>query len=175
MSSSRSLLGLDLSLRAAAAVAVPSDWDGDFRRVQSYIVGEPLSKQATDAERAQRTDRISKRIVMFAKQHGAQLAMIEGYAFGAKTGREALGELGGVVKLALVNAGLEIRTVPVASARKLLLGTVPRSKPKDAVREALKAAGAPASWSADEMDAFTVANWGLSEVGGYCFAVGEAA
>lgn len=169
------VIGLDLSLNASSGIVCPLDWDGQWSRVRSLVVGETLPKNASDAQKARRTETIAARLVAFAQSAGVTRAFVEGYAFGSKNGREALGELGGVVRLELVRAGIEIRTVPVATARKLLLGTVPKSKPKDAVREALKAAGAPASWSADEMDAFCVANFGLSEVGGYCFAQVEAA
>jgi hypothetical protein len=43
------LLGLDLSLTASAAVAVPLDWDGSWSRVSSLVVGEKLRKDASDA------------------------------------------------------------------------------------------------------------------------------
>jgi hypothetical protein len=162
-------LGLDLSLTASAAVAVPLDWDGDWSRVRSLVVGEPLRRDASDAERAQRTERIAARLVSFARAEGASEAWIEGYSFGSKVGREHLGELGGVVRLELVRAGIEIRSVPVASARKLLLGKCPRQCAKVLTAEALRAAGAPRAWSLDELDAFAVANAALAEVGGYCF------
>lgn len=164
------LLGLDLSLTAAAAVAVPLDWDGDWRRVESTVVGMPLRRDATDAERARRTETIAAQLVAFARAHCVTQAVIEGYAYAATHQAHALGELGGVVRLELVRAGVEIRTVPVASARKLLLGRLPRSGPKLAVCHALRAAGCPSEWGLDELDAFCVANWLLSELGGYCYA-----
>lgn len=147
-----------------------------LRRVSNAatVVSEPLSKQATDAERAHRTERIAKRLVAFAQSVGATHAFIEGYAYSQANAAHSLGELGGVVKLALVNAGIEIHTVTASQARKFLLGTCPRSGAKVAVAEALRAAGASFE-TLDECDAYAAANFGLSELGGYCFAMGDAA
>jgi Holliday junction resolvasome RuvABC endonuclease subunit len=164
------LLGLDLSLTASAVVAVPLDWDGNWSRVRSCVTGEKLERSASDAERAHRTERIAARLVSFARSVGATHAFVEGYAYGLRTSAHSLGELGGVVRLALVTAGLELATVNMGTARKLLLGVCPRSSAKVAVAETLRAAGAPRAWSLDESDAFAVANFGLSELGGYCFA-----
>lgn len=176
MNSSRSavLLGLDLSLTASAAVACPLDWDGDFRRVQSLVIGEKLDKGASLAERAHRTERIASRLVAFARSVGATRCWIEQYAFSQANAAHSLGELGGVVKLALVSAGIEIHTVTASQARKLLLGVNPRKGAKVAVAKALRAAGAQFD-TLDEYDAMAVLNFGLAEAGGYCFAQGEAA
>jgi len=167
------VLGLDLSVRAAAAVACPTDWDGDWRRVSSLVVGEPLRRDATDVERARRTETIAARLVAFARSTGATLAFVEGYAFNQATAAHTLAELGGVVRLELVRAGLDVRTANMSTARKLLLGRVPRSGAKDAVVATLQAAGARFE-TADESDAFCALNFGLAELGGYCFAM-EAA
>jgi len=162
------LLGLDLSLTASAAVAVPLDWDGQWSRVRTCVVGEKLRRDATDAERARRTETIAARLVGFARAVSATHGFVEGYAFGQSTAAHALGELGGVVRLELVRAGIELHTVPMQSARKLLLGRCPREGAKVAVCAALRAAGARFE-SLDEYDAAAVANFGLSELGGYCF------
>ena len=162
------LLGLDLSLTAAAAVAVPLDWDGDWSRVHSVVVGEPLHRTATDAERARRTETIASRLVAFAQAERATTAFIEGYAYGLRTSAHSLGELGGVVRLELVRAGVEIRTANMGSSRRMLLGACPKKGAKVAVYSTLRAAGATFE-TLDESDAFTCANFGLSELGGYCF------
>lgn len=169
------VMGLDLSLTAAAGVAAPLDWDGDWHRVRSCVVGEKLRRDATDAERARRTETIALQLTRFARSVGATHAFVEGYAFGRKNQLPQLGELGGVVKLALLREGVTLATVPPATARKLLLGKVPRSDAKEAVAAALWAAGAPRSWSHDETDAMAVLNFGMSELGGYTFCQVEAA
>lgn len=167
------LLGLDLSVTAAAAVAVPLNWAGDFRRVSSIVVGERLRRDATDAERARRCETIATRIVGFARSAGATHAVIEGYAFSRADAAHTLGELGGVVRLELVRAGLELRTANVGTARKLLLGKVPRSDAKVAVFAALRAAGATFQ-TPDEADAFAAVNLTLADLGGFAFAQAAA-
>jgi hypothetical protein len=168
------LLGLDLSVTAAAAVAVPCDWDGRWSRVRSIVVGERLRRNASDAERARRTETIASRLVAFARETGATRAWIESYGYSMRTSAHTLGEIGGVVRLELVRAGLEVRTANMGTARKLLLGKVPRSDAKMAVYAALRAAGATFE-TADEADAFCAVNLGLSEAGGYCFVQEQAA
>jgi hypothetical protein len=163
------LLGIDLGTRACAAVACPTDWDGQWSRVRSIVVGEPLRRNATDTERARRTETIAARLVAFARETGASLALVESYAYGLRTAAHTLGELGGVVRLELVRAGLDVRTVNMGSARKLLLGKVPRIGAKLAVFDALRAAGAPFI-CLDTADAFAAANLVLSDCGGYAFA-----
>ena len=167
------LLGIDLGTRACAAVAVPTDWDGGWKRVRSLVVGEPLRRDATDVERARRTETIATRIVAFARECGATVAWIESPAYSQNTAAHVLGALRGVVSLELLRAGIDIRTAPMASARKLLLGKLPRSDVKVAVHSALRAAGAPRDWTLDVSDAMCAANYGLAEVGGYCFAQGQ--
>lgn len=162
------LLGIDLGTRACAAVAVPADWDGVWARVRSIVVGEPLRRDSSDAERARRTETIATRLVTFARETGASVALVESYAFGKSTAAHTLGELGGVVRLEFVRAGLEVRTINLSTARKLLLGKVPRSDAGVACYSTLRAAGAHFE-TADEAAAFTVANVELAELGGYCF------
>ncbi len=163
------LLGLDLSATAAAAVAVPLAWDGQWSRVASLVAGEQLHRDSTDAERARRTETIASRIVAFARAQRATVAWIESYGFNQRTAAHTIGEVGGVVRLELVRAGVEIRTAPMSTARKLLLGKLPRSDIKVAIFSALRSAGARFD-SCDEADAFVCANYGLAELGGYCFA-----
>lgn len=165
------LLGIDLGTRACAAVACPTDWDGQWNRVRSIVVGEPLRRDASDVERARRTETIAGQLVRFARETDASVAVVESYAYSRMTAAHTLGELGGVVRLELVRAGLEVRTVNIGSARKLLLGKVPRSDAGIACYTALRAAGATFG-TADEAAAFTVLNVALADAGGYCFATG---
>jgi hypothetical protein len=169
------LLGLDLSATAAAACVVPLDWDGDFRRVTTSVVGARLRREASDDERARRCEIIATQLVAFARLHGVAEAWIEGYAFALRTSAHTLAEIGGCVRLELLRAGVTIRTANMGTARKLLLGRLPRTGAKQAVHAALLAAGSP-RWSLDEADAFVAVNLGLSEYpGAWCFASPEAA
>jgi hypothetical protein len=168
------LLGIDLGIRACAAVACPLDWSGDWSRVRSIVVGEPLKRDASDAERARRTEAIATKLLGFARETGASLALVESYAYGKSTAAHTLGEVGGVVRLELVRSALDVRTVNLSTARKLLLGKVPPSDAGVACYAALRAAGAGFS-TADEAAAFTVLNVALAEAGAYCFAQAHAA
>ena len=175
------ILGLDLSARAAAAVAVPREWDGVWRRVKTLVVGEALGRDATDRDRALRCIYIAEQIVGFARRQAVTHAWIEGYAFSQHTAAHTIAEVGGVVRAELLRAGIEIRTANMSTARKLLLGKLPPrrtadekagkvKKPtaKDAVVEALRMAGA-AFRTVDEYDGFTAANFGMSEIGGFFY------
>jgi Holliday junction resolvasome RuvABC endonuclease subunit len=172
-----SLLGLDLSARAAAAVAVPLDWDGQWRRIKTLVVGEALGRGASDRDRALRCGYIAERIAEFARRHQVAQAWIEGYAFNQNTAAHTVAEVGGVVRLELVRAGIEVRTANMQTARKLLLGKLPprgkkvigkKVSAKDAVVATLRAAGA-AFKTVDEYDGFTAANLGMSDVGAFFY------
>ena len=162
------LMGLDLSAAAPALVVVPLSWDGQFSRVYSRVLDCPLPKDATDEQRARRCGTTADLIIRVCKSYDVSDAWIEGYAFN-RTSAHTLAEVG-VVRLELVRHGIAIHTANMSTARKLLLGELPRKGAKVAAWEALKAAGAPA-WSLDEADAFVCANLGLSEhAGAFCFA-----
>jgi hypothetical protein len=162
------LMGLDLSAKAAAACAVPLDWDGSFERIRTCIVGKSLRCDATDEERARRCEGIARQLVAFARTHRVTEAWIEGYAFSMRTSAHTLAEVGGCVRLELVRSGISIRTANMGTARKLLLGKLPRRGAKVAVHAALHSAGSP-QWTLDEADAFVAVNLGLSEHAGAWF------
>lgn len=105
------------------------------------------------------------------------MAFIESYAYGQATAAHTLGELGGIVRLRLMEEGLEVSVANMSSARKLMCGATRRGDDKKAIVSAtLRQAGAPAELlaSPDLCDAFVALNWGMAELGGYCWAV-EAA
>ncbi len=81
-----------------------------------------------------------------------------------------LAELHGCVRFLLCEQGQRVITVPQASARKLLLGKLPRKDVKETVRQTVTSFMGCAGWGPDEVDAFVVANWLASEVGGVCLA-----
>lgn len=173
------VLGIDVSSRSTATVAIPSTWDGVWSRVEWLLCGQKLSRGATDLQRAQRCEQIAREIVGFAKRKGATVAWFEGYAFSQNTSAHTLAEVAGVVRLELVRAGIEIHTANMNSARKLLLGRVPSSRKegkgaaKKAVYATLTAAGASlpkGDPGMDVADAIVCANWGLSDLGAYALA-----
>lgn len=168
----QSVMGLDLSLRAAGVAIVPLDWDIDISRVLTKTLGYPLATNASDGERIERCERIADEIKRLAYAHGVIGCWIEGYAFGQGARNAYLGELGGIVRSALRSLAIPVHSVQMQTARALLLGKNPmgKGKAKLAVCAALKAAGAPESWSVDEFEAMVIANYGLSELGIPCLA-----
>ncbi len=173
------VMGLDLSTKAAAAFIAPLSWNGDWMLTRQLVVGEPLTKQADDMDHARRLGIIAEQICRFAFDYRVGVAWFESYAFGIRFGAHTAGELKGVVRHELVRQGVVVRTANMGTARKLILGQVPRGKgaSKAAVFKVLRAAGMPfptfekANWL-DRADSFVCANLGLSEAGAYCFAQG---
>lgn len=163
------VLGADLSLRGAGLVAVPADWCGDWSKIARATVGHPLPKSASTADRIGRLVRLSAEVVTFGEQNGCTVAILEEYAFTSMHSHaHALGELGGVVKVLLrERSKLQVDVVPPASARKLIAGKLPRKDVKVHVRGVLTSMGMPTAWTDDEADAFVVANWAMSAIGGY--------
>lgn len=169
------LLGVDLSATCTAAIAVPLDWGGDWRRVAWTKAGSKLHRDSTDSERALRTESIGIALATFAKDRGVSQAFLESYAFGQDTAAHTLGEIGGVVRLYLLQTGVELHTSQMGTARKLLLGSVPTKQTlpegttiKDVILRTLQDSGAPFFGEEyyDVADAFVAANFGLSELGG---------
>jgi hypothetical protein len=166
------VMGLDLSLRATGIALIPLDWDCQLDRVITKTVGFPLAANAPDGERIERCERIAAECKRLVYSHGVIGCWIEGYAFGQGQRSAHLGELGGIVRQALRSLGCPFHTAPLSSARKLLLGKTPKGKgaAKRAVVAALRASGAPASWTVDEYEAVVIANYGISELGIPCLA-----
>lgn len=162
------IIGLDLSLRAAAACAIPVGWDHDLRAVRTRVSGGPLKQDASPKERLQRICRISADIVVFCREHQVERVYVEEYAFaqGASHARE-IAELGGVVKFRLFERfGLVAEPVVASRARKLLLQKLPRKDVKAWIVANVKRLPGAALWSPDECDAFVVCNAGVELAGG---------
>lgn len=160
---------LDLSLRGAGMVALPLDWQGDWTRIERATVGHQLPRDAREADRIGRLVRISGEVVAFVERHHCTVGAIEQYAFAAlHSHAHALGELGGVVKVLLsTRVGIAVEPVQAASARKLILGKLPRADVKIHTRIALSRMGMPRDWTDDEADAFVIGNWVASALGGF--------
>lgn len=95
----RQIIGLDLSLTATGFAA-----DG-----QSMCW---VPKKITGMERLQA---IRDMVTVACDLYDARLAVVEGYSMGSRYGRESAGELGGIVRLALYEAG--VAYVDVAPTR----------------------------------------------------------
>jgi len=167
------IAALDLSLRGAGLVAMPLDWAGDWSRVAHATICHKLPREPREADRIGRLVRVSGDVVEFVERHQCTIAAIEQYAFHAlHSHAHSLGELGGVVKVLLTTrVGITVEPVQAASARKLILGKLPRSDVKIHTRIALSRMGMPKEWTDDEADAFVIGNWVASSLGGFAFAV----
>lgn len=164
------LMGVDLSTRATAVVACPLNWGGDWRKVTSEVFGSALTEAASDNDRVARLNDIHHGVKRFAHANNVSNAFFESYAFSQRTAAHTLGEVGGVVKIGLNWIGVMVHTANMSTARKLLLGKVPKKDPKKAVEHAIRSAGGYFE-TLDEYDAFTALNLGLSYMGGYFFGM----
>jgi hypothetical protein len=171
------IVGIDLSLTGLGLVAFPGDWDLDWRRIAHERHGEKLSRGASDHDRLGRMNRLADAAARFCESVRATNVWVEGYpGSGRVYGLPALCELGGIVRHRLAGSGLWAATSPLTTARKLVLGKLPRRDVKRILHETLRTMGAPASWSGDELDAWVAANFGASELGACCIvAPGVAA
>jgi Holliday junction resolvasome RuvABC endonuclease subunit len=164
------ILGVDLSPSGTGLVvvrapsrsfAIEGVANGDFSRVDMALLGERLVKPTVGAV-LDRLDNIATQVVRFALAHEVTHAFVENYSFGMKFNSHQLGELGGVVKLALHRSGLTPIPVASSSARKLLLGKNVKGA-KKIVEQQLKKSGF--TGNGDQCDALAVANYGLAALG----------
>jgi hypothetical protein len=169
----RSVAGIDLSLTGAAIVVIDAvrwaDAPGDWRAIDyTSRVGYKLEKKATPQQKAERLDVIATEVIGTLRRFGVEngSAFVEDYSFAAPYGAHQLGEIGGVVRLGAHRIGCTLRPVNHASARKVLLGVGTGKGIKEATHSALERAGyGEMLRTGDELDAFVVANFGLSELG----------
>lgn len=106
------IVGLDLSLNSTG-VALPS---GATLRHQPRCTGVERLAWHRDA------------IAAALAANVVDLAVLEGYAYGRHNGAAALGELGGVVRLALADAGVPVVVVPPAALKLYATGKGNASK-----------------------------------------------
>lgn len=109
------ILGLDLSL-TAPGVAILED---------GALVTATTIKVPTALRGAARLALIETSIL---DNYGGEIVAIEGYSFGAKYSREAVAELGGVIRLGLYRRDIPYVEIPVLTWRKELLGKAPGPK-----------------------------------------------
>lgn len=159
------VLGVDLSLTGLGLVAVPANWDLRWERVQSISLGMNLPKGASRLDYVRRRRALALDLVEWATRRNVTHLWFEAYPMGSRLFNiDKLAELGGVVQDWLADAGYVIDPVPETTGRKLLLGKLPPRDRKAVVFNALIKAGARFD-DADQSDAFTVANYGLAQLG----------
>lgn len=162
------IVGLDLSLRAAAVCAIPVGWDQNFGHVRTRVFGHGLAHDADEHARLSRLHEIADGIVTFCREYRTQRVFVEQYAFSqAMSHARSIAECGGVVKYRLFRKlGHVAEPIVAAGARKLLLQHLPRADVKKfVVRNVRRLEGSPRTWGEDEIDAFVIANAGLDRCG----------
>lgn len=165
------IAGIDLSLTGAAVVIIDrrllservrsAEFRWDFI-IESARFGYSLPRSATPRELAERLDRVSLEVEKFIGQSAC--AFIEDYSYGLPQGAHQLGEIGGCVRRDAFRKKIPLTPVGHAAARKTLIGVGSGKGIKEAVHAALRGAGATEQVlrSGDELDAFVIANHGVS-------------
>ena len=80
----------------------------------------PLSKYPSDAHRLEHIYSWFHNMLVY--DNGVEFVTMEGYAPGAKFGREMAGELGGAVKIACARAGVPVVAVAPTTLKKFVTG-----------------------------------------------------
>jgi len=122
-------LGLDVSLTGLGMVAVPSDWAGDFSKVQRNSLGLELPKNATPRQQIERMLALALDVRIWAVRVGATIACYEDSlprdAFSVKP----LAKLLGFIEKELAQeCHLFAEPVNQSSARKFFLGYLPTKR-----------------------------------------------
>lgn len=166
------VLGIDASLTGTGLVAVPADWDCDWRRVEHVTLGVSLTRLASERERIERMQALALDVRVWAVRVGATHAWIEDVPSGRAFNIPQLAELRGFIRSELAReCRLFVERSNQSSARKLFLGALPQRDRKAAVVETIDRMTNIFD-STDEKDAFvSAANWGLSELGATCIVL----
>lgn len=120
------IVGLDLSLTSTGVY--------DPEHAAGVTIKVPIAKNASELQRARRLGTITKRVLEVCGLTGehyfprADLVVLEGYAFGAKAQREHMGELGGLMKVRLMWAGVPFVVVPPSKLKMYATGRGNASK-----------------------------------------------
>ena len=152
------ILGLDLSLRSTGYVLLDEEqvvWYGTVGRAVS--AGDALA----ELERLQMFDSWIREALYnhSPSRHGVPIdhVAIEGYSYGSKqTNLPQLGELGGLMKLAVYQAGIPVAMISPGTWKRVLCGNGRLDK-KDAAVEIYKRYRVEYPRSQDTLDAWAIA------------------
>lgn len=160
------VIGIDLSLRRAAAVFLPAGWcPGTWDGVAWATTGAEVAGR-DERLCAERLVKIANDLFMFLHSHAADHVFMEDYAYGlAGHAGMALAEAGGAVKLTFAEDDVVIRSVNQSTARALFLGKLPKDKRAQVTHAAIQRLEPPWGRGSDEGDALVVANLGRSLLG----------
>ncbi len=165
------LLACDQSVRGFAIAAAPLDWGGDWSKVKVSRTDGGSVKRGDGYAALQRLHTVFGWVETAVCDLRPDVVGFESYGFSARPDTHVV-ELVGALKLWLYKWRTTIETVNQSSARKLILGKVPRKgeEAKAAVWRTLHAAGMPATFDEDMSDALCILNHMLHTRDGYHFA-----
>lgn len=106
--------GVDPSLSSSGVVVGDGNGQPKVFRIESAKIGDSCWA------RVQRCIRIAKQIKKAID--GADRVFIENYAFGASFNREAMAELGGIIRLELLSLDKKLREIPPAALKMFVAG-----------------------------------------------------
>lgn len=166
------MIGLDLSLRRSAMVAVPTSWDGRMSSVVTSVFEPPKVARGDMIASLQRLHGLLEWSRSLPWELGP--AFSERPAYRGSFVAHSLGEGIGAVKVGLFEHGCLVHEVEASAARKLLLGYNPsgRELAKKVVMSAWSSLGFPRAGDEDVCDAMTVLNYAMHRHGGFFFASG---
>lgn len=180
------VIGFDLSLTAPAACVLPLDWrPGNWKDVGSWLFKPPAPRNDDLVGQLKRYDEIARwaaAVIGDCHGKGPRHCFVENYGFSKNnTAASRIMESGGITRMEVWRRyRFVLQPVAQNTARKLFLGKLPAAKKgeklkrpiKDIIQDVLfNKCKAPKSWDDNQADAWVIANWGLSEVGGRCLTL----
>lgn len=171
MSSPDIVCGVDLSTTGLGLVAVPEDWGLDWSKLAFETLVPPEMHDAPPWQVIGRLMTLVEGVVDFVQRNDVTHVWIESLpTHGGQTySAGKLEQVGGAVRYALRrDCRLNAWTSPIATARKLVMGKMPRRDVKATVHATVRSFSGVPFGTGDEIDAFVAANYGMSLIGG-CF------
>jgi hypothetical protein len=174
---SEAVLGIDQSPTGLGVCVIPVNWDMDFRNVYAArFDGGKLTKDACAHDRIARMSSLAIRVCDFARQWRVTHGWLESSLSMGAFSIVPQAKLAGALEVKILDImGLALETAHISTVRKYLLGKLPRSDAKEIVREVVWSldGARKALLTGDEVDAFVIANWALTELGyaGFCGSV----
>lgn len=126
-------------------------------RIQSTPIG------SSTWARIERCRRIAEQIREAVASGGVERIFIENYSFGSDFNREVMAELGGIVRLAMIEIDARLREVPPRSLKMFVTGKGNARKP--VVMQSVRDQWGYETANSDEADAYGLWRLGLCCVG----------
>lgn len=144
------VVGLDLSLRSAGLVALRDD---------AHVLQERRIEDGKKTDGPRRLQRLRDQVSDELYGLNPDIIVMENYAYGARNQAHQVGELGGVIRLAMYEMGLTYVTVPPNTLKKFVTGK--GNSPKDTMLKAVYKRWGFDTDSNDIADGYGLARIGL--------------